>query len=193
MKLIFATNNAHKLEEVKTLLFPFEIRILSLKDKGINTEIPEDYETLEENAIQKARFIYEKTGENTLADDTGLEVAALNGAPGVYSARYAGTNGNAEANIQKLLSEMEGIPDRSARFRTVIALILNGKEYTFEGTVKGHITAFPKGSQGFGYDPVFIPEGYTQTFAEMPLSEKNNISHRANALRKLVRLFENQC
>ncbi|MAX80526.1 MAG: non-canonical purine NTP pyrophosphatase [Crocinitomicaceae bacterium] len=184
-ELIFATNNTNKLREIQEILGA-SFSILSLKDAGIETEIPEDYETLEENALQKAQFIYERTGKNVFSDDTGLEVEALNGAPGVYSARYAGSKCDSEDNMKKLLVELEGKENRKAQFRTVVALIIDGKEYTFEGACKGQITLEKSGSKGFGYDPVFQPEGYGQTFAELSAEEKNRISHRGKAIQKLA-------
>jgi XTP/dITP diphosphohydrolase len=190
-EIVFATNNPHKLKEARNVLEKFGISVISLEDVGIETSIPEDFDTLEENALQKARFIYEKTGKNAMSDDTGLEVNALNGAPGVYSARYAGEHCDASENIKKLLKEMKGISDRTARFRTIIALIWNEKEYLFEGVANGSITLEPTGEKGFGYDPVFIPEGYSKTFAEMTMEEKNTISHRGKALNQLIKFFEN--
>lgn len=192
MQFIFATNNQHKIEEISALLGN-KFQLLGLQDLHISTEIPEDHETLEENASQKAWFIHNLTGQNCFADDTGLEVKYLEGEPGVYSARYARI-GNptfpemepSEGNIRKLLINMEGAEDRAARFRTVISLILNGKEFYFEGVVNGLITERASGSRGFGYDPVFIPDGYKCTFAEMELSLKNRISHRARAVHQLV-------
>ncbi len=189
-EIVFATNNANKLKEAKSLLKKVGISVISLSDLNINVSIPEDFDTLEENALQKARFICEKTGKNAMSDDTGLEVDALNGAPGVYSARYAGVPGNSADNIKKLLEEMSGISNRKARFRTVIAVIWNGKEYLFEGIVNGVIASRPQGEKGFGYDPVFIPEGYSKTFAEISMEEKNTISHRGKALSKMIRFFE---
>lgn len=196
MELIFATNNLHKLTEIGALLGP-EFRLLGLKDLNMVEEIPEDYETLEENASQKAWYIYDKTGKSCFADDTGLEVKALNGAPGVYSARYSRMGQLtfpemevAQGNIRKLLLSMEGRSDRDARFRTVIALILNGAEYQFEGIVEGEITQAPSGAEGFGYDPVFQPRGYKLTFAEMDLAEKNRISHRAKAVKQLIEFLK---
>ena len=177
-KFVFATNNAHKLEEVKAIVGA-KIEILSLKDIGCQADIPETADTLEGNALLKARFIYETYHLDCFADDTGLEVEALNGAPGVYSARYAGDAHNSEANMRKLLQELEGVENRRARFRTAFALILNGKEHLFEGIVNGHITPVRHGTSGFGYDPVFVPDGYTQTFAEMGDALKNKIRHRA--------------
>ena len=187
-KFVFATNNAHKLEEVKAIVGA-KIEILSLKDIGCQADIPETADTLEGNALLKARFIYETYHLDCFADDTGLEVEALNGAPGVYSARYAGDAHNSEANMRKLLQELEGVENRRARFRTAFALILNGKEHLFEGIVNGHITPVRHGTSGFGYDPVFVPDGYTQTFAEMGDTLKNKISHRAIGAQKLCRFL----
>ena len=183
-KFVFATNNAHKLEEVTAILGD-KIELLSMKDIHCHADIPETADTLEGNALLKARYIFENYNMDCFADDTGLEVEALNGAPGVYSARYAGDAHNSEANMRKLLQDMEGIENRKAQFRTVLALIINGKEHLFEGIVKGEITKHRCGSSGFGYDPVFIPEGYTQTYAEMGNTLKNKISHRALATNKL--------
>ena len=183
-KFVFATNNAHKLEEVTAILGD-KIELLSMKDIHCHADIPETADTLEGNALLKARYIFENYNMDCFADDTGLEVEALNGAPGVYSARYAGDAHNSEANMRKLLQDMEGIENRKAQFRTVFALIINGKEHLFEGIVKGEITKHRWGSSGFGYDPVFIPEGYTQTYAEMGNTLKNKISHRALATNKL--------
>lgn len=185
LTLIFASNNPHKVAELKSML-PNNFEVLSLKDVGLECEIPEDFETLEENAMQKAEFIYAKTQQNCLSDDTGLEVEALNGAPGVYSARYAGEKASFDDNINKLLNALQGENMRKARFRTVIAIIINGKKHTFEGICEGHISTQRQGKEGFGYDPIFIPEGETRSFAEMPLSEKNAISHRGRAFRKAV-------
>lgn len=185
MKLNFATNNKHKLQEVREVLGD-SFRVESLQSLGINEDIPEDQQTLEGNAMQKARFLYDRTGEDCFADDTGLEVEALNGAPGVYSARYAGESKNSLDNMALLLKNMEGVKNRKARFRTVIALILNGKEYLFEGVVNGVITEQPRGTAGFGYDPLFVPDGYTTTFAEMDSEAKNAISHRGLAVEKLA-------
>ena len=183
-KFVFATNNAHKLEEVTAILGD-KIELLSMKDIHCHADIPETADTLEGNALLKARYIFENYNMDCFADDTGLEVEALNGAPGVYSARYAGDAHNSEANMRKLLQDMEGIENRKAQFRTVFALIINGKEHLFEGIVKGEITKHRCGSSGFGYDPVFIPEGYTQTYPEMGNTLKNKISHRALATTKL--------
>lgn len=183
--IIFATNNAHKLVEVQALM-PQGISIVGLSQMGIHDDIPEDGDTLEANALQKARYVYERTKRNCFADDTGLEVEALGNAPGVYSARYAGPQKSSADNIVKLLEELCGHQNRRARFRTVIALIIDGKEHLFEGIVRGHITEQLSGNEGFGYDPIFMPEGYNQTFAEMPLDVKNDISHRGRAVQKLV-------
>lgn len=161
-------------------------QIESMRSLGINEDIPEDQQTLEGNALQKARFLYDRTGESCFADDTGLEVDALNGAPGVYSARYAGEAKNSLDNMALLLKNMSGIQNRKARFRTVIALILDGKEYLFEGVVKGTIAEEPRGTAGFGYDPLFVPDGYSTTFAEMDSEAKNAISHRGRAVEKLA-------
>ena len=192
MEIVFATNNLHKLQEISVLL-SHNFKILGLQDLNISEEIPEDHDTLEENASQKAWFIYNRTGRSCFADDTGLEVDSLEGAPGVYSARYSrmGTRvfpelPPAEGNIKKLLLEMKGMENRSARFRTVIALILDGVEHRFEGICEGHINERPTGLEGFGYDPVFIPKSYTLSFAEMDLEAKNKISHRAKAVRSLA-------
>ena len=183
--LIIATNNAHKLQEIQPLISDhFDIK--TLKQIGCTDDIPETADSLEGNALLKARYIFEKYGCDCFADDTGLEIEALNGRPGVFSARYASDGHDFEANIDKVLGEMHGIDNRNARFRTVIALILDGKVNYFEGIVNGKIITERKGSEGFGYDPVFIPEGYTQTFAEMSLAEKNKISHRARAVARLV-------
>ena len=187
-KFVFATNNAHKLEEVTAILGD-KIELLSMKDIHCHADIPETADTLEGNALLKARYIFENYNMDCFADDTGLEVEALNGAPGVYSARYAGDAHNSEANMRKLLQDMEGIENRKAQFRTVFALIINGKEHLFEGIVKGEITKHRCGSSGFGYDPVFIPEGYTQTYAEMGNTLKNKISHRALATNKLCKFL----
>jgi XTP/dITP diphosphohydrolase len=183
-KLVVATNNAHKLEEISAILGN-EMELLSLKDIHCNADIPETADTLEGNARQKAMYIHENYGMDCFADDTGLEVEALNGAPGVFSARYAGDGHDSEANMQKLLKELEEKENRKAQFRTAICLIMEGKEYLFEGIVKGHIIEEKRGGAGFGYDPIFIPEGYNQTFAELGNDVKNTISHRARAVEKL--------
>ena len=186
MKIVFATNNQHKLDEIRGILGDgFEI--VSLNDIGCHEDIPETGKTLEENALQKAQYVYEHYHVNCFADDTGLEVDALNGAPGVYSARYAGGEGHdSEANMKKLLAELENNDNRKARFRTVIALIIDGKVTTFDGIVNGSITEGKRGGEGFGYDPIFMPEGFNKTFAELGLNIKNNISHRAKAVQKLA-------
>jgi XTP/dITP diphosphohydrolase len=184
-QLIFATNNQHKLTEVQSLIGD-RFKLMSLKDIGCNEDIPETAPTLEGNALLKARFIFSTFSKNCFADDTGLEIEALDGRPGVFSARYATDGHDFEANIDKVLAELSGIRNRNARFRTVIALILDGSVHYFEGIVNGKIITERKGAEGFGYDPVFIPDGYQDTFAEMPLSEKNKISHRARAVNKLV-------
>jgi len=184
MKLVFATNNKHKLKEISALLGN-KIELLSLSDLNIDCEIPENYNTLEDNAMAKARYIHEITGMDVFADDTGLEIYALDGAPGVHSARFAGEEKDFEKNIDKVLELMKNIKNRKAVFRTVIALIKNNREYLFEGKVYGTILTERRGSGGFGYDPIFLPDGYNQTFAEMTLEQKNMISHRAIAFREL--------
>lgn len=186
MKLVFATNNAHKLEEIRKITAGSGIEIVCLADINCHDDIPETADTLEGNALQKARYIREHYGYDCFADDTGLEVEALDNAPGVYSARYAGPGHDSEANMNKLLHEMEGKENRKARFRTVIALIWGGKEYLFEGIINGTITEQKRGNSGFGYDPIFQPEKYNQTFAEMGNDIKNNISHRALAVKELA-------
>lgn len=184
-KLVFATNNAHKLDEVRQIL-QGKCEVLSLQDIGCDVDIPETATTLEGNARIKARYVYEHYGYDCFADDTGLEVEALKGAPGVYSARYAGGEGhNSEANMQKLLTEMLNVKNRSAQFRTVICLIEQGEEHLFEGVVKGHILEARRGDQGFGYDPIFSPENSGRSFAEMSGAEKNRISHRGRAVEAL--------
>lgn len=187
-KFVFATNNAHKLEEV-TAILKNKVELLSLNDINCHVDIPETADTLEGNASLKAQYIFTNYQLDCFADDTGLEVDALNGAPGVYSARYAGDAHNSEANMKKLLQDMEGIENRKAQFRTVFALIIDGKEHLFEGIIKGEITKNRRGTTGFGYDPIFIPEGYTQTFAEMGSELKNKISHRALATEKLCKFL----
>lgn len=189
MELVFATNNRHKLEEVNKLLGN-KMNILSLQDIHCNEDIPEQQPTLEGNALQKARYIYKKYGKNVFADDTGLEVEAIDWMPGVMSARYAGEEKNSMKNMNKLLEQLNGVKNRFAQFRTVIALIIDGKEFTFEGKVIGKIINEKRGEQGFGYDPIFLPEGYNKTFAELPLSEKNKISHRARAINNLVNFIK---
>lgn len=184
LKLVFATNNQHKLEEVQAMLTNFEV--VSLEDINCYDEIAETAKTLEGNAILKANFITEKYGLDCFADDTGLEVEALNNEPGVYSARYAGENNNAEANINKLLNNLENNPNRKAQFKTVIALNIQGKQFIFEGICEGAILTEKRGNSGFGYDPIFMPNGFNRSFAEMNLAEKGNISHRGKAIEKLV-------
>ncbi len=191
-KLVFATNNAHKLEEISAILGD-KVEILSLKDIHCQVDIPETADTLEGNSLLKAQYVREHYGMDCFADDTGLEVEALNGAPGVYSARYAGGEGHdSEANMKRLLKELEEKENRKARFRTVIALILNGEVHQFEGTVEGHILREKRGSSGFGYDPVFVPEGYTESFAELGEEIKNQISHRARAVQKLSEFLKTE-
>lgn len=189
-KLVFATNNAHKLEEVSAILGD-KIELLSLNDIHCHTDIPETADTLEGNALLKSSYVYQNYQLDCFADDTGLEVEALNGAPGVYSARYAeGEGHDAEANMLKLLHELEGKENRNAQFRTAVSLILDGKEYLFEGVIKGKIVQEKRGDSGFGYDPIFMPEGYEQTFAEMGAETKNKISHRALAIEKLCSFLQ---
>lgn len=190
MKLIFATNNRHKISEIRTAL-PSWFTIVTLEEAGIFTDIPEPHDTLEENAAEKARTIFALTGTDCFSEDTGLEVPALNNEPGVHSARYAGEERSFQKNIEKLLSGLEGKEDRQARFRTVICLLLRDKEYFFEGICQGHIITEQKGGEGFGYDPVFVPEGSDRTFAEMSMEEKNRFSHRKKALDNLVVFLNN--
>ncbi len=189
--LIFATNNQHKVDEVKSVLNGI-FEVVTLKDAGINIEIPEPFDTLEENALQKSGTIHRLTNKNCFSEDTGLEVFALNGAPGVKSARYAGEQASFSDNVQKLLTDMEGIQHREARFRTVISLILNNKEYQFEGICNGKITTEASGEKGFGYDPVFIPDGDTRCFADMTMEEKNQYSHRQKAMTQLISFLKSQ-
>ena len=186
MKIVFATNNQHKLSEIRQILGD-RVEVLSLKDINCDVDIPETGATLEANALQKAQYIYDHYQMNVFADDTGLEVDALHGAPGVYSARYAGGEGHdSEANMAKLLRELGENNNRKARFRTVIALIIQGQVHEFEGIVNGEIIRERRGGEGFGYDPIFQPEGYDKTFAELGVEVKNQISHRARATQKLV-------
>ncbi|MCD6091443.1 MAG: non-canonical purine NTP diphosphatase [Bacteroidales bacterium] len=184
-KLVFATNNKHKITEVAPLL-PSHLKLLSLADIQCFEEIEEPHNTLIDNAFEKARFVYNRYKYNCFADDTGLEIDALDGRPGVFSARYAGENCSFEDNVKKVLQEMQGKSLRSARFKTVIALIIDGKEYSFEGAVEGEIIDHKSGKEGFGYDPIFKPIAYTETFAEISLEEKNKISHRGLATKKLI-------
>ncbi|MDR2681289.1 MAG: non-canonical purine NTP diphosphatase [Tannerella sp.] len=189
--IVFATNNAHKLEEVRAIISD-GVKIVSLPDIGCHDDIPETAGTLEGNALQKARYVKEHFGHDCFADDTGLEVEALNGEPGVRSARYAGDGHDSNANVEKLLRALEGEQNRKARFRTVIALIINGQELFFEGIVNGQITESKRGTYGFGYDPVFVPDGADETFAELGAGIKNRISHRAIATCKLAAWFKQQ-
>ena len=184
-KIVFATHNRHKLEEIQEIVKD-RYELAGLNDVGITEEIPETADTLEGNAQMKAEYVFNKLGLNCFADDTGLEVEALNGAPGVYSARYAGEGCSFEDNVRKILKELDGIANRRARFRTVICLILDGNKYFFEGIVNGTLLRHPEGDKGFGYDPIFVPEGYTGTFSDMPLPLKNSISHRGRATQKLI-------
>jgi XTP/dITP diphosphohydrolase len=185
MKIIFATNNKNKVEEIKHLSHQ-KFQIFTLQEVGIDIDIPEPHDTLEANATEKSSTIYKLTNEAVFSEDTGLEVHALGGAPGVKSARYAGEGRNMQDNIDKLLQELKDKPTRTAQFRTVVSLIIDGKEYQFEGICKGHITHEMDGSNGFGYDPVFIPEGSNATFANMDIAEKNKFSHRKKAVQKLI-------
>lgn len=188
MQLVFATNNRNKLKEVQAML-PKHIQLLSLEDILCVEDVPETQNTIKANAIQKATYIKTNYGFDCFADDTGLEVDALNGAPGVYSARYAGPQRNAEDNMNKLLSELENHPNRSAQFKTVIALHLKGKLHTFIGICRGEITTEKQGEKGFGYDPIFKAEGYKKTFAELSLEDKNKIGHRGKAVEQLIQFL----
>jgi XTP/dITP diphosphohydrolase len=185
MKVVFATNNANKIKEIQSML-PESIEIISLESIGCHEEIPETADTIEGNAILKANYVTQKYGYDCFADDTGLEVEALNGEPGVYSARYAGEQKSAEDNMDKLLSNLENSNNRNAQFKTIIALNLKGEQYLFAGIARGAITFEKTGSQGFGYDPIFRPEGHQETFAELSLETKNAISHRGKATRELI-------
>ena len=186
MKLVFATNNKHKLDEMRAILGG-KVELLSLSDIDCHDEIPETADTLEGNALIKARYIFDKYGLSCFADDTGLEIEALGGEPGVFSARYAGPQKDSLANMQLVLERLQGVANRKAQFRTVIAYIDDaGDEFLFEGKVEGKIIDTPTGAQGFGYDPIFVPEGYEQTFAELPMQVKNSMSHRGRAIQKLV-------
>lgn len=189
MKLIFATQNQHKRDEVQAILGK-HVEVVSLADLNFHDELPETHATLEENALEKAQFIYRKFSTNCFSEDTGLEIEALNGEPGVYSARYAGEGKNANDNIQLVLKKLRGFKNRKAHFRTVVCLVSNGRHYFFEGIVKGTIAIEPSGVSGFGYDPVFIPEGYDKTFAVMTGEEKNSISHRRRAIDKMKEFVE---
>ena len=184
--LVFATHNTHKLREVRAML-PDGLKLVGLTDLGRTDPLPETSDTLEGNALQKARYVKEHYGYDCFADDTGLEVDALHGAPGVYSARYAGEDCDSAANVRKLLAALDGVADRRARFRTVIAFVTDGgQEYLFEGEVGGHIATEEHGAGGFGYDPIFTPDGYDRTFAQLSADEKNAISHRGRAVRRFV-------
>ena len=185
MRIVFATNNPNKLKEIQSLI-PKEIEIISLKEIGCTEDIPETGDSLEANAFQKAHYIKENYNYDCFADDTGLEIDELNGAPGVYSARYAGPEKNADANMTKILNELKGKKNRKAKFRTAIALTLNNEEHLFEGEINGHIGDVKQGNQGFGYDPIFIPEYDTRSFAQMSMLEKGANSHRGRAVKKLV-------
>ena len=189
MKLVFATNNKHKLQEVRDIVGD-RVEVLSLSDIDCNDDIPETADTLQGNALIKARYIYEKYGVDCFADDTGLEVEALDGAPGVYSARYAGEECDSEANMKKLLHNLTDKNNRNAQFRTVIALLINGEERLFNGIVKGVIATEKMGTSGFGYDPIFIPEGFSESFAQMDASMKNSISHRYRATEELSKFLK---
>jgi XTP/dITP diphosphohydrolase len=188
-QIVFATNNKHKLEEIRNIL-DNTLNILGLDDINCHEDIPETGSTIEENALIKARYIKEKYGYDCFADDTGLEIKSLNNEPGVYSARYAGNDHNSEKNMQKVLENLKGKNDRSACFRTCIALITSNNEYLFEGKIEGEIITEKKGESGFGYDPIFVPDGYTQTFAELGNDIKNKISHRALAVKKLINFLQ---
>ena len=188
-QIVFATNNKHKLEEIRNIL-DNTLNILSLDDINCHEDIPETGSTIEENALIKARYIKEKYGYDCFADDTGLEIKSLNNEPGVYSARYAGNDHNSEKNMQKVLENLKGKNDRSACFRTCIVLITSNNEYLFEGKIEGEIITEKKGESGFGYDPIFVPDGYTQTFAELGNDIKNKISHRALAVKKLINFLQ---
>ena len=187
--LVFATNNAHKVEEIKTIIGS-KFNIITLQDAGIDIDIPEPYDTIEENAATKSETIYKLTGKNCFGEDTGLEVEALNGAPGVKSARYAGDTKNFDANIDKLLTELADTDNRQAHFKTIISLIINGEKFLFEGICEGKILYERRGSNGFGYDPVFMPDGSNKSFAEMMMDEKNSFSHRRKATDKLIAFLQ---
>ena len=190
MKIVFATNNAHKLSEVAQVVGE-KFELVTLRECGITEDIPENEPTLEGNALAKARYVYSRTGLNCFADDTGLEVDALGGEPGVRSARYATDGHDDEANKRLLLERMQGVENRAAQFRTAVALIMDGEEYLFEGIVRGDIATEEHGEGGFGYDPLFFPEGGAKTFAEMSAEAKNQISHRGRAVRKLAEFLQN--
>ncbi|HEV2478828.1 MAG TPA: RdgB/HAM1 family non-canonical purine NTP pyrophosphatase, partial [Puia sp.] len=185
VRIVFATNNEHKVKEIRAAVGE-NLQIVSLREAGIDIEIPEPWDTLEANATEKSSTIHRLTGDNCFSEDTGMEVAALNGEPGVHSARYAGEDRSPNANIDKVLKKLGDNPNRSARFRTVISLVWQGKEHLFEGICEGHILHEPAGATGFGYDPIFVPNGDTRSFAEMPAEEKNHYSHRRKAADQLV-------
>ena len=189
MKIVFATNNPNKLKEIQTLI-PKEIEIISLKEIGCTEDIPETGDTLDANAFQKVHYVKENYNYDCFSDDTGLEIDALNGAPGIYSARYAGPEKSAESNIEKILNELQG-KNRKAKFRTAIALTLNNEEHLFEGEINGHISKAKQGNEGFGYDPIFIPENEKRSFAQMSMEEKGAISHRGRSVKKLVTYLKN--
>ena len=191
MTLVFATNNPNKLAEIRTLI-PSRINILSLKDINCHEELPETSDTLEDNAAQKAYYVYDHYGYNCFADDTGLEIDALDGRPGVYSARYAGEDCIAENNIQKVLAEMQGEDNRDACFRTIVSLVIDGNEYQFEGQVDGQIIPEKWGDKGFGYDPIFLADGFQESFAQMSIQQKNEISHRGLAVKQLIDFLKNR-
>jgi XTP/dITP diphosphohydrolase len=192
MRIIFASNNPNKLKEIKSIM-PIDLEVVGLEEAGLFQDIPEPHDSLEENASEKSRTIFNLTGESCFSEDTGLEVEALSGAPGVRSARYAGENADSKRNMEKLLKQLESRENRKARFRTVISLIWNGKEYFFEGICNGSISHRPSGERGFGYDPVFIPDGSDKPFAEMEMTEKNKFSHRKKATEKLIHFLQQQC
>ena len=190
MKIVFATNNPNKLKEIQSLI-PKEIEIISLNEIGCTDDIPETGDTLEANAFQKAYYIKDNFNYDCFADDTGLEIDELNGEPGVYSARYAGPERNANANMNKVLNELKGKKNRKAKFRTAIALTLNNEKHLFEGEINGYISDVKQGNEGFGYDPIFIPENDIRSFAQMSMQEKGAISHRGRAVKKLVAYLKN--
>ena len=185
MRIIFATNNSNKLKEIKEAV-PQSIEVIGLAEAGFVGDIPEDHDTLEANASQKSHFLHAKLSENCFSDDTGLEIEALNGEPGVYSARYAGPDCDSHDNMEKVLDRMRGLANRKAQFRTVVSLLLDGKEHQFEGIAEGTIREEKSGAEGFGYDPIFEPDGYDVTFAELSMHDKNKISHRGKAVRSLI-------
>ena len=189
--LIFATNNAHKIAEIQSLVGP-DFSIIDMKSAGIDIDIPEPHHTLNENALEKAQTIFNITKTNCFSEDTGLEIEALNGAPGVKSARYAGEDRNFQANIDKVLDQLKNVENRKAQFRTVICLIWEGQTYYFEGICKGHISISMQGEKGFGYDPIFVPEGSKKSFAEMSMEEKNIFSHRQKAVSQLFEFLRKQ-